>query len=336
MAFVLPAVLAAGAIGSAVIGNQKASDDRNAATNARRDALAQYLALNVPDPKQQELILDKYDMTGQMDPALEQAINQGESAQGSISLDPSTRAAQESALSKLSDITSNNGMDSQERNQLQKNINAVNSNTKGANDAILQNAAARGVGGSGASLAAQLQAAQSGANTASENAMDAQAQASQRALQAISQQSSAAGSLHNQDYTQALNAANAKDAINQFNARNANAAMSANTAAKNQAQAYNVQEAQKIADQNTTLSNQQQAYNKSLIQQQYENELQKASGQANATNGVANQYNANAQGTANMWGGISGALGTAAGTVYKNNNKTTPPKSDDQSESDEE
>ena len=75
-------------------------------------------------------------------------------------------------------------------------------------------------------VAAELEGAQAGANTASQNAMSAQAQASQRALSAMSQE----GSLGRLSFrpqrgyiAKALNAANATDAINQFNARNSNA-----------------------------------------------------------------------------------------------------------------
>lgn len=313
------------ALGTAVVGGISASNKQDAATQAHQAALQQYLNIHVPDPAQQQLILQKYQQTGQLDPAMESAIQQQASAQTGISLDPTTRSAQMSALSQLSNITQNQGMDAQEKNQIQQGINAVNTNEQGQTGAILQNAAARGVGGSGASLAAQLEASQAGANNASQNAMGAQAQASQRALSALSQQGALAGSIHGQDYNQALNAANATDSINQFNARNQNAAMQANTQAKNQAQAYNIQEGQNIANQNTGLSNYQQQYNTGLQQQNFNNQMQLASGKANAEGGLANQYNANAAQTGQMWGGISGALGTAAGAVYKNNDTSPTP-----------
>lgn len=316
--------LGVGSLGAGILGGISAGNELDAAKQARLQALQQYLNINVPDPAQQQLILQQYQQTGQLDPSMEQAINEQATAQNNISLDPTTRAAQMGALSQLSDISSNQGMDAQERNQVQQGINAVNANTQGATGAILQNAAARGVGGSGASLAAQLQAAQSGANNASQNALGAQAQASQRALSALSQQGSLAGQIHGQDYNQQLNAANAQDAINQFNSRNQNAAMAASTQAKNQAQAYNVQEGQNIANQNTGLSNYQQQYNKGLTQQQFNNQMSLAGGRANAENGVASQANNAATNTANMWGGISGALGTGAGAVYKNNSNKTP------------
>ncbi|GAC1606239.1 MAG: hypothetical protein NVS3B3_05920 [Aquirhabdus sp.] len=310
--------LGVGSLGSAVIGGINAGKQQDQATAARQAALEQYLSVNVPDPAQQKLILEKYQMTGQLDPAMEQAINAGPSAQQSIALDPTTRAAQISALSRLSDISANQGMDSQEKNQIQQGINQVNTNEKGQTGAILQNAATRGVGGSGASLDAELESAQAGANNAASNTMNAQAMASQRALSAMGQQAAIGGSVHSQDYGQALNAANATDAINQFNARNQNSAMQANTQARNQAQAYNVQEGQNIANQNTGLSNYQQQYNTGLQQRQFDNQMSLASGKANAEAGVANQYNNNATNTANQWGNISGALGTAAGAVYKN------------------
>ncbi len=326
----ITAGLAIGALGSAVAGGISSQNSTNAATAAKQAALQNYLNINVPDPATQQLILQQYKMTGQLSPEMEAAVDQQQTAQNGISLDPSTRAAQMQALSQLSNITSNQGMDNQEKNQIQQGINQVNTNEQGQTGAILQNAAARGIGGSGASLAAELEGAQAGANNASSNAMNAQAQASQRALSALSQQGSLASTVHGQDYNQALNAANATDAINQFNARNQQGVNATNTQATNQAQAYNVQEAQNIANQNTGLSNYQQQYNSQLQQQQYQNQMALASGEANAENGVANQYNTNAATTENMWDGISGGLGTAAGAVYKNN------QSQDDDEDDEE
>lgn len=310
--------VAGAGLGSAILGGISASNQEQSALQARQDALKQYLAINVPDPTQQQLILKQYQQTGYLDPAMQQAINQGPSAQGSIALDPNTRAAQMGALAKLSDISNSNGMDAQERAQTQGAINQVNANEQGQRGAILQNAAARGVGGSGASLAAELEAEQGGANTASSQALQAQANASQRALQALGQGSQLAGQIHAQDYGQALNAANAADAISNFNARNQNAAMAANTQAQNQAQAYNVQEGQNIANQNTGLSNAQQQYNRGLTQQQYNNQLALASGRSNAAGGVANQYQQNADRTGNMWSGIGSGLIGIGGNIYSN------------------
>lgn len=309
--------LGVGALGSAVIGGITAANQSAAATAAKQAALQQYLDLNVPDPAQQQLILQQYKQTGQLDPSIETAINQQSTAQNSIAVDPATRAAQMQALSQLSSITNAQGDDAQEKNQIQQGINQVNANEQGQTGAILQNAAARGVGGSGASLAAELEGAQAGANTASNNAMSAQAQASQRALSALSQQGALATTVHGQDYNQALNAANAEDAINRFNAQGANSAMAANTTAENQAQAYNVGTAQQVANQNVGVTNQEDLYNNQLIQQQYEDQLQKDTGEANAENGVASQANTNAANTGNMWGNISSGLAGAAGSVYK-------------------
>lgn len=323
-------VLGAAAIGSAVAGGISSSQQTAAAQASKLAALQNYLDINVPDPAQQQLILQQYKMTGQLSPEMESAVNQSQTAQNSISLDPATRAAQMQALSQLSNITSAQGDDAQERNQVQQGINQVNTNEQGQTGAILQSAARRGEGGSGASLAAELEGAQAGANNASSNAMSAQAQASQRALSALSQQGNLASTVHGQDYNQALNAANATDAINQFNARNSNSAMAANTQATNQAQAYNVQEGQNIANQNTGLSNYQQQYNSQLQQQQFNNEMGLASGKANAENGVANQYNTQAGINSNMWGGIGGALATGAGAVYKNSNSGSTPNDDDE------
>ena len=83
----------------------------------------------------------------------------------------------------------------------------------------------------------------------------------------------------------------------------------ANTQNQNAAQLYNLQNQQNISNQNTDLANKQTMYNSGLIQQNYQNQLQKAQGVSGANQGLASAYNTSADRTAGQFAGIGSAVG---------------------------
>lgn len=311
-----------GAIGSAVAGGISSSNQLGAATDARQAALQQWLNVNVPDPAQQKIELQRYKVTGQFSPSLQKAFQQSSTGLKDINLDPSSRAAEVDALTQMQDIASHGGMDAQSKEKEQEAINTANANERGQRGAIQQSFAARGVGGAGAELAAQLEASQGDANQASAQGQASAAAAEQRALQAMTNSSQMASNLNSQDYKQAAAAAEAQDSINRFNTQNSQNVSNNNTNTVNDAQKYNLDEAQKIADLNTGVGNTEETHNKGLLQQQFQNETAQATGRANAENGVANQAVTNAGNTADMWGGIGNAISQAGTGIAKNANST--------------
>lgn len=319
-----------GAIGSDIVGGIEAGNAQGDAKDARNQALQQWLSVNVPDPAQQRLELQRFQQTGQFSPSLQKAFQQDPSGLKSLQIDPTSRAAEVKALQQMVDVASNGGMDAQARQQEQQAINATNANERGQRGAIEQNFAARGVGGSGAELAAQLEASQGDANQAASQGLQSAAGGEQRALQAMSSYDNMASNLNNQDYGQAAAAAQAQDAINRFNTQNQQTVSNSNTNAVNDAQKYNLGEAQKISDLNTGVANTQEQYNKGLVQKQFDNSVQKAQGAANALGGVANQANQSAQNKADMWGGIGGAIAQAGTGVAKYANSKTSSNDDEE------
>lgn len=314
------------ALGSGVIGSVEAGQDRDAANAARQAAVQQWLSVNVPDPKQQEIELQNYQVTGQLSPQMEQAFQQSQTALNNVSLDPASRAAEVAALTKMQGLASNGGLDAQAEQQTQQAINQTNANEKGQRGAIIQNAMARGMGqGGGAMLEAQLEASQGDANQAAASGQSAAAAAQMRALQALAESSQMGATLNSQDYAQAAAKAQAADAINRFNTQNSQNVQNANVTNANAAQAANLANAQSVANANTGVANQQEAYNKGLVQQQFNNEATKAAGASGQYAGVAAQDNANATNTANMWSGIGQSLAKGAGAIaqYSNNKSTS-------------
>jgi hypothetical protein len=317
------AVIGGSSILGGLIGNSAASGDRDAANAARQQALQAFLSIHVPSVAQQKIIMAKYASTGQLDPKLEQAFNQSQTALNNVSVDPSYKAAQQSALAKLGNIASNNGQDAQSQASMTDAMNQANTNEQGNRNAILMNAAQRGIGGSGATLAAQLNADQQSANTSAVAGVNANAAAQSRALQALTQGSSLAGNMSATDYSQQAAKAAATDAINRFNTQNSQGVSNSNASTSNAAQAANLANSQSVANSNVGVTNANLLNDQSIVQQNYQNQLSQAAGESGQYGAVANQNNTNANQTAAMWGGITAGIGQGAAAYgqYANGQK---------------
>jgi hypothetical protein len=305
-------------VAAGLIGNQQSQAALSAAQAARQAALQQYLNINVPDPAEQQVILEQYKLTGKLAPEMEQAVDQKASELQNMQVPTEGRSAEIEALNQMQDLAHSGGMDAQARESMEQGIQRANANMRGQIGAIVQNANARGVGGSGAELAAQLQATQNDANASSEAGMSAASAAELRALQAMSSAGSLGSTLNQQDYNQAAAKAQAQDAINRFNTQNRQSVSNANVAATNQAEAANLANEQAVSNANVGIQNQQEVQNKGLVQQEFNNEMALAGGKANAENGVATGYQNQAQNSANTWANIGNAVGQGVAAIAKN------------------
>lgn len=265
--------------------------------------------LELPSTTDMELQLQQYVQQGVLTPEQAKAALVDRSEMSNIQTDPMLEKAQMDALLGLQDI-SEGGMTAKDLATLNRIKNEEQASARGAREAIIQNANARGVGGSGLELMAQLQNAQDSATRASNRDLDVAGQASERALEALMQAGQLGGQMQNQQFNQKAQIAGANDAIAKFNAQNNQAINLANTNAKNAAQQFNIQNAQNTANANVDLKNQQQQYNKSLQQQQFENQLKKRQGQAGIASTNATNAGTDSQNRANAW---NQTVGTAAG-----------------------
>ncbi len=317
---------AAAAPVTAIAGNIAASGDADKAQALQQQALQAIQDVNVPDVDKMKLILQQYQSAGQLSPQMEQVIAQDPSLMNKVNADPRLQDAQMNALNKLAQVgTSGQTMQGQQLlDQIQR---ASDTSLRGQQQAILQNAQQRGEGGSGASLAAQLSGAQNAANSNAQQGLQVGSQLQQQALQAIMNQGGLAGQMSAQQFNQAAQKAAAQDAINRFNAANSQQVAGTNTSIGNQAQAANLAQKQQLMNSNTDLANKQQQYNAQLLQQDYQNKLQKAQGVYGAQQNMANQLNGYAQNTRNMWGSIgqgAGQMIMAGGAKGSQANTTTP------------
>lgn len=301
------AAIAAPLIGG-ILGNVLSQGDRSAADDNMKQSLAAYENISLPDLEKMRLALEEQQSVGSLTPTMEGVSSLGPTALQNIALDPKYNQYTMQALQKMSEV-SEQGLPEADRAQLQNLLNANNQQNVSQQKAILENRAARGMGGSGDELAAQLQASQSGSNRASNEAMQLAALAAERKLNATQNLGALANTLSQTDYGRQRDLYGQTDAIAQFNANQTQGANTRNTDRSNVAQAGNLANAQNISNNNTATRNQQQQFNRGLEQQQFDNSIRKAGGVSSGYQNMANLHSGNAAATGNMWSQIGSAAG---------------------------
>lgn len=311
-AAIIPAIAA---LGGAAIGAASSSSDRDQARQQMQNAIQAYQNIGVPPVEATQIVLQQYRSAGKLTPELEQTFAQGDSDLSKISTDTGLKDAQLAALQQLQGIGEQGGHTLQDDANLQSILNRTSTEARGRQGAIQADMAARGLGGSGLDLAAQLSNAQNAGNMAGMQGLDIAAQQKQHALQAIMQSGQLAGQMQGQQFDQRAKVAAAQDAINRFNTQNRQDVAARNTGAVNQTNQYNLTNDQRIQDQNTGLANYQEQYNKGQIQQNYVNQLNKAAGVTGQYRGAADYDSASADRNSNLWGGVAQGVGQA-GAAY--------------------
>ena len=290
---------AAGAL--SLLSSKSASDSAERSSDKASDLtkaqIARLDAIDLPDIEKQKLLLENPELVGLLD-----SEQLDPSALEEISLDPAARDAQLKALESLQEY-GDTGITDTDKYAMEQMLGEVDAATKSNQAGIEADMARRGMDSSGAALMAKQNAQQSGANNAREKAMQMAAQGQQNRMGALSQLSSQAGNMQQQDFARQAQVGSAKDVIAQANAAN-----------RYQTNAANLGARQSIENQRANLSNQQQTHNKGLQQQQFQNELSKAGQQNVASQNAANTANAlagsQAQAGANMMN-LAGTIGSS-------------------------
>jgi hypothetical protein len=156
----------------------------------------------------------------------------GPSAMDGVSTDPELRAAQQRALRRMQEV-GDKGYTIEEEAAMNR-IQGQNAQAeRGRRESIMQDMQARGMGNSGATLAAQLQSASAANQNASEQSQDVAANAQRRALQAMAQSGDMAGRMRGQEFDEKSRVAAARDRVNEFNTGNAVKAQFQNNSGQN-------------------------------------------------------------------------------------------------------
>jgi len=272
---------------SKVTGALGLTADPNAGSGAAASATAQYKRmmaeldkLQIPDIEKQKIMLQIPELAGVL-----QAEQLGTSAMEGLTADQQAVESQRSALNTLQELA-DKGFTEEDRAASRQLSRAVGADEQARQASILAEMAARGQASGGQELAARLASSQGAAARQAQSADQLAIDQANARKAALAQLGSQAGALRQQDYQEKSSAAQARDTINQFNALQ-----------RAQAAQTNLGNRQAQMNQAAALQNQQQMYNKGLVQQQFQNQLSKASGQQAAAGNLAQNYQqqANAQ-----------------------------------------
>jgi len=305
---IAPALLiGAGMAAGGLMGRKKGDSD---AMKFLQMAYDEFGRLRPPTPEEMKYQVQSLVQQGVLTPEDAQTVLANPSAYLNVDEDPTIRKAQLGSLSKLQGIVDSGGLDAQGKADVADIINSLNTANKGSREAIVENAAQRGVGGSGLELANRMSAGQEASTNASQQGLDAAALAEKRALEAIMNTGQLAGQIRGQDYTKASDKAAAMDAIDKFNTQNKQNVILTNTAARNSAQATNLGAKQRIADTNVAMANEKAKYDASLKQQDFENQAKIAAGKTGQLGGLAQTADKQKERDDAYWASLLGTGGT--------------------------
>lgn len=281
------APIVAGGIVSGIGGGMLGRKGKNRAGDLMRAILAQYQGIEAPSVEEQKIILENLVQQGLVTPEEAQTVNLEDTAYNDINLDPRARQAQMEALSGFQDIASEGGLTAIDKLRMRDISDTFETERRGGEQAVIEDAKARGVYGSNLELVNRLMAGQGAANRASREGMDVAAMAQQARMDALRQSGALGGQIRGQEFNEASAKADAVDAIRRFNAGNKQSQINLNVGNRNEAQRLNLGEKQRISDTNVGGRNVNRERNSNLIQQRYQNRLSLADARARALAGIA-------------------------------------------------
>ena len=269
--------------------------EMKSANRLMRDNIARLEAIGIPTIEAQKIALEAPELVGQLE-----AEALGPSRFEEIAMDPRLQAAQMAALEGITGVTEAGGLDAQARLNLEEGLGRV----AGAEQARLQQLREDPTLGQGQKLALQAQAIQGAGQGGRGVSLQTAAQAQQAKMAALAQQANMASGMQQQQLGLAGQKASAADVINQFN-----------TQQRMNVQSQNLGARQAIANQAAATRNQQEMYNKGLIQQQFQNQMAKATGVTGAQSNLAQQMQQQAGAAQQAQHAQTGALLNLGGTL---------------------
>lgn len=291
------------------IGSEMSKGDRAKAQEAANKAFQEIESIGAPPDVAREILVKHFKQVGIYTPKLETAIQQGVSEMSKVKEDSSLRDAQMTTLEQLKQ-QGRTGLTPVERAELNKIRRETDTSARGRQESILQNMQTRGMGGSGAELAAGLASSQNAAQNESEQADRQAAMAYQNALQAISSGGQLAGSIRGQDFNVNSAKASAADELNRFNVNQKSMVQQRNTDRENQAATSNLENEQNVSNMNTSTDNDELRRQRQAEMDLYNANVRRSQLRSNNYTGQSNMYNEMAkntqQGAANIGAGIGG------------------------------
>jgi hypothetical protein len=283
------------------VGDKNAGGGAMEQSNALMErAVRELEKIGIPSIEAQEIVLANPDLI--LSSAEEKL---GQSAYEDMALDPRLQGVQKQALQEMMQ-RGETGFTPEDIARFESLREQISGDEQARQKSILSSMAQRGALDSGAQLAQQLSSSQGAAQRAAQASRDIAGQASQARQGALSQAANMAQGMEAQGLQLQGQKASAKDRISEFNA----AVAQRDTGAK-QAQAQNLAQT----------ANQQPMYNKGLIQQNFQNQMSKATGMGSALGNqagmFANQASMQANAAQNTAAGNRALLGMVKDTGMK-------------------
>jgi hypothetical protein len=304
--------MAAASIGGAIIGSIAGAKDRKQAREMMGKAMAELEAVGLPPDLSQKILYEKFKVAGILTPEMEQDLGEVTTEFAKLKEDPTLRAKQMDALTKMSQY-GKTGLRPEDRAQLGQILDTLRTSAEGKKEQIQNEFAARGQAGSGTELISELQASQGADQLASQQGMELAAMASKNAMAAIQAQSEMAGTIRGQDFQVNSAKAQAKDEMAKFNYGYTAARQQRNVLARNQAQATNLENLQTINNANTQQENTERLRQVEAKRQYWADRLSLAQAKAGAYTGQAQYSQSESQRKANMGSSIGSGVGQGIG-----------------------
>lgn len=237
-----------GMVGKAAGLNGIQMGDTSAPEALRQQALKDYMS-GMP----KELVAEKY--KGAFTPEmLAQVSQQADTEMAAITTDPAFRQYQLDALASLEE-QARDGLSAQDKADMAQLDGDVARQNAGRIGAIQQNMAARGMGGSGMELVAQLSSSQDLAQRQAQAASEKAAQIQNNKRNAAATLGSLGSNMQGQQFNQKAQQASAQDAINRFNTGNSVNREVTNNASVNAAGLYNNEQQQGLEARSAAAQN---------------------------------------------------------------------------------
>ena len=277
-------------------------EEESSASKQYRSSIKEFDKIPLPTEQELTLALQRMVQLGQITPEMATTMYQQNSELYKATTDPKLYNAQLDSLSSLQDISKNDGLTAMDRAQLNDIDIQEATRLRGEQEALQNSMASRGISGSGQELASRMIAEQGAADRQSAQGVNVAALAQKRALDAISQSGTLAGSMREQDFSEQSQKAKAQDAINQFNTQMKQQTENTNVAARNASQTQNLNQAYNIQKTNLEQSNRERESVADAAQKDFDNRYRIAAGKAGQISGYADSLNTQSKNTADSWG----------------------------------
>lgn len=298
-------------------------------------AIAALEAVGVPSAEAQRITLETPELVFDYAPQLEQQFPEIRSQMEQIEIDPRLQEAQATALAGIQQ-RAEMGLTPAEQAELDAITRKATEVGSAQRASALQQAARRGLGGSGMELAAQLGGAQQAQDLAAQASQAEAAQifeAKQRALQNLAQ---VAGAQRGQQFGEQAQQASAADIIAQFNRQQQAGTQQRNIAEQNRAELMRQQALQGQEEARVQARNLEEQQRVAATQQEFANRMAKAGAASGAYTGAGAQAAAGgaqraastmqtAQGLGQIGSGIASAIGSSDFKMPSFGGTTTSP-----------